>query len=181
MDLDKLSSVGFVRGSALTDLGQRLVVACYRPSDLTPAAIGARTWVSDFALGLYSRELNERTLVNLAEAIGLEAREMGLRVTPAMAPQLNQRSLGLQTVLPAFVVLVDKEPQRIIEHLDAIMPKRSGNRFPIIVFTGEVADELKRAFPEGRFVRADGDRGAVATEVVATVVQVLIAERTGWN
>lgn len=158
-----------------------MVVACYRPSDLTPPAIGARTWLSDFSLGLYSYELDDRTLADLAEAIGLKAREMGLRVTPAMAPQLNRRGPGLRTVLPAFVVLVDKEPQRVIEHLDAIMPKRSGIHFPIIVFTGEVADELKRAFPEGRFVRADGDRGAVATEVVATVVEMLGTERKGSN
>ncbi|MGN6094360.1 MAG: hypothetical protein ACTHOL_18575 [Luteibacter jiangsuensis] len=172
-DVSKLESVTLVRGNALTDMGHRLVEACYRASDLSPDSIGARRWRSDEALGIYCYELDDPDLRSLAEAIGREARRLGWKVTPAMAPQVAQRGHALRSVLPVFLVLVKSEPQRVIDHLDLIMPGQGRTYVPVIVSVGDMAESLKLAFSTATFVAVTSSGSASAEEVLAQTMEAM--------
>jgi hypothetical protein len=166
-DVSKLESVALVRGNALADMGHRLVEACYRPSDLLPGSTGAQPWRSEQALGIYCYELDDPDLRSLAEAIGREARRLGWKVTPVMAPQVTQRGHTLRSVLPVFFVLVKSEPQRVIDHLDVIMPGQGRTYVPVIVSLGDVTEPLKPAFPTATFIAVSSSGSASAEEVLA--------------
>jgi hypothetical protein len=179
-DSETLAGRSMVKDGHVTRLGEHLVTACFTKEERAPEAIGERTWLSEHRIPIVSYELDSESVCSMAAAVANEARNYGLKCTPASAPPDQEHSKMLWfNMLPCFLILVEGAQHRLIERLHLFKPPMDRGIRPVLVLLGARDAALEHAFPNAAIVQADTEGPNTAAIVMEKIVEVLSEAKKG--
>lgn len=173
-DSETLAGRSMIKDGRPTKLGEHLVTSCFTKEERTPEAIGERAWLSDQRIPIVSYELDSSSICSIAAAVSNEARNYGLKCTPASAPPDQNHSKMLWfNMLPCFVILAEGAQHRLLEKFHLFKPLMDRGIRPVLVFLGTRDAALEQAFPKAAIVEVVTEGSNMAATIMEKVVEIL--------
>ena len=101
--MNSLSGRGFVHKGQLSKAGKAFARACYSPNDLTPAALGYRTW-SGHKVAIVCYELGDRTLDGVWGSLQDGLRDAGVQSTVLAIVRENEEEARLHFTMGLLLI-----------------------------------------------------------------------------
>lgn len=154
-DIERMTSLLVLKGSSLTELGNALIVACFKDDELLPGSIGERTWKGSDALdvlGFHKARWRKEELPDGPDPLVALARDHGRRVRHIDLSSPREDDTPNPLGFPCFVLMVDASTKDIMKRRDVIQAWVDARKTPVIASSEPIDAVLRDAFPTARII-----------------------------